>query len=118
MRFDMKDLDIQMEDSLETFYHNGEKMNGIVFSQYNSFCSLEFEVKNGVKDGIEKEYLNNETLTKLTTWKDGMEEGVCKEYFDSGKLREEMLFRKGGLISSNLYDENGQLIKHYEIDGQ
>lgn len=111
----MKDLDVQMEDSSETFSHSGEKVNGTVFSKYNSFCSLEFEVKDGVKDGVEKEY-NNQVLTKLTNWKGGMEEGICNEYFASGNLKEEMFFEKGDLIWSNVYDESGQVVKRYDVN--
>lgn len=116
MKFDMKEVEVKFENGLEIFLFNGEKINGVIFCQYNSFCSFEFEVKNGLKDGVEKEYLNNLILTKSTNYKNGMEEGESKEYFDSGNLKEEMYFEKGELIWSNVYDESEQIIERYEID--
>ena len=116
MRINMNDVDVQIENDVETFYLNNEKINGTIYCQYNSFCSFEVEVKDGVKNGVEKEYLNNEILTKTVHYKNGMEEGIGKEYDDAGKLKEEMYFEKGDLLWSKIYDENGKVTEHYESE--
>lgn len=111
----LSELEIKMIGAQpEGFFFNGEPYTGFVVWEFNNIVGMEFEVKDGLKDGLQKDFLADGTVTHETKYKNSMEDGICKEYFQDGKLKEEMYFEMGDLIWSNVYDESGKLIERYE----
>ena len=76
----------------------------------------EFEVKDGVKHGLDKEFVASGQITSVINYEEGQEEGIGKYFYESGKLKEEIYFEMGSMIWSNTYDEDGNLTDRYDIN--
>lgn len=111
--FNINDLDLKIENNIETYYLEGEKVTGKVYFETNGYYNFDFEVENGVKNGLENEFSKSGAVIKTQNYKNGMEEGEGKEFYESGKVKEELLFEKGELVSSSEFDDEGQLIDTY-----
>ena len=72
--------------------------------------NIEYETKNGKKDGFYRKYYENGQLEIETNYKNGERDGLYKEYYESGKIRSEFCYienEKYGLCKR--YYENGKL---------
>ena len=117
MRKEVTDLTVNMPDGqTEIFYFDCKPYNGTVYWDADGIVGTEFEVKNGLKDGLEQEYLAGGIVISAINYKDGQEEGIGKYFYKSGKLKEEIYFQMGEIIWSKTYDEDGKCINKYEID--
>jgi hypothetical protein len=68
--------------------------------------------KQGKKEGVHKELLENEQLVFEGAYKDGKKEGVHKKWHENGQLWTECTFKNGEAYGlSKRWDENGQLIE-------
>ena len=111
--FNIDDLDLKIENNIETYYFGEEKVTGKIYFETNSYYNFDFEAENGVRNGLEKEFSRNGAVIKTQNYKDGIEEGEGKEFYESGELKEELFFKKGELVLSNEYDQEGKLIDTY-----
>lgn len=76
----------------------------------------EYNLKEGLRDGIQKTYATNGIgggihLWKIETYKAGKLEGLRQEFYDNGKIASEMNFRNGeldGLEKKYRLDSGGQ----------
>lgn len=116
MRVEISEITVGGDSNIEIFYFNGEKFTGIIYWQVNDFVGSEFQVKNGVKDGLEKEFLANGIISSEINYEEGQEEGIGKYFYESGKLKDRIYFEMGSIVWSETYDETGNLLERDEID--
>ncbi|MCH9614918.1 MAG: hypothetical protein SP1CHLAM54_01340 [Chlamydiia bacterium] len=77
-------------DGLATYFQNG--------SRY-----LELSFKNGLKDGIERHYVDGETIVEETHWLSGAKHGPSTIYYDGMSKTE--WFYNNELVSKTKYDD-------------
>jgi antitoxin component YwqK of YwqJK toxin-antitoxin module len=116
MRMELNDFDIKLDGQDEIFYYNSQKYNGIIFENFNGNIASEFEIKNGVKNGIEKVYFENGNTENISEYKNGLLHGLTKNYYENGKLEEEAIFEFGICLSHKLYDENGNIKEEFTLN--
>lgn len=100
----------------EGYFFNGEKYTGTVYWEFDDIIGSEFEVKDGLKHGLEQEFLADGRVTSAINYEEGQEEGIGKYFYESGKLKEEIFYEQGLPIWSNTYDEDGNLTERYDIN--
>lgn len=113
---ELNDLDIELHGQVEVFYLNSNKYNGIVYEEFKGVIASEFEVFDGVKNGVEKIFFPNSIIESYSIYKNGLLHGVTKNYLETGQIQEEAYFEYGICVWSKIYDENGNLTKMLTID--
>jgi antitoxin component YwqK of YwqJK toxin-antitoxin module len=90
---------------------NGEKLDGIIYHNHpNNKLKVKFHVKNGLKEGLSKEYYNNGQLKIKTSFINGQQSGLYESYFENGQLHSKYIWQDvspDGI--SEEYYENGYL---------
>jgi len=72
--------------------------------------NAEWTYKNGKPEGLGKEYFPSGELLEEILYKDGKREGICKKYYKSGKLLAERSFKGGKLEGvTKMYYEGGKI---------
>ncbi|HET6227815.1 MAG TPA: hypothetical protein VFF27_16140 [Bacteroidia bacterium] len=105
------------------FYKNGKPLGLARFYGLDGIFYVETPYLNGLKNGIEKSYVNGK-LHKESPYVDGVENGVEKEFYESGILKSESTIVNGELTGYvKQYYPNGKLqsitpYKHYIIMGK
>jgi antitoxin component YwqK of YwqJK toxin-antitoxin module len=101
-------------------YENGQ-LHGSYVSYYNKnvFPERVWEeqkFKNGIKDGVQKNFHENGKIESLTTYKDGMKEGKCLSFHKNGAKFEEYNRVNGEIDGKYLcWYDNGQKSCEYEF---
>jgi antitoxin component YwqK of YwqJK toxin-antitoxin module len=117
MKIELNELEIELDGhQVEVFYYDSKKYNGIVFEKFDSYIASEFEVKDGLKNGIETLYYKNGVKESCSEYKNGLLDGLTKNYYETGELEEEVIFEYGICVSHKLYDKNGNIKEEKEID--
>jgi antitoxin component YwqK of YwqJK toxin-antitoxin module len=117
VRKEQATLDVQsMFGADEAFFFEGQPYTGTAYWQCNGFVGSEFEVRDGLKHGAEREFFGSGAVESLTNFEQGQEHGLGQYFYASGMLKEEIRFEIGSLIWSNTYDEAGLLTERFEID--
>lgn len=102
-----------------TNYINGE-YNGPYF-EFDAFgrMSLKASYKNNKLHGVVLKYLNGD-LAQESNYKEGVLDGVYKEYSRRGSLQKEINYKNGKLDGPfRYYDENGKVNLEYQYkDGK
>jgi antitoxin component YwqK of YwqJK toxin-antitoxin module len=85
--------------ALQDIYLFNNKSTGI-FKQYLPDGSLqnELSVKNGLINGICKNYLNGELIEECE-YKSDIKNGLCKKYYDNGNIIEYTLWKNGLMVN-------------------
>lgn len=116
---------------IETSYKNG-KLNGLR-KEYTITGQVDKETPfvDGRINGVVKEYYDTgvenimnrhstviKTIhhSKITTkyeysYSNDILNGICKDYYENGILKRETIYKKGEVVTSKTYDENGNEIK-------
>ena len=94
----------------ETGNYVKDKREGL-FIRYDEKGRIESEViyKNGLKDGVEKNYKKN-ILIKETTYSKGLKNGIEKNYDKKGKLVSQIDYKDNKIVKVTTY-KNGEIIK-------
>ena len=80
---------------------------------------LEFNVQNGLFEGVAKAYDEQGNKIIESIGKDGKLNGIAKYYDKEGKLTKKLLYKDGEIIKSYFYSENGKLVQESEFkDGK
>lgn len=66
--------------SVESYHHN--VLDGISTYFQNGCRYLEIEYRNGQKDGVERHFIDGETVVEETQWMDGQKHGPSVVFFD------------------------------------
>lgn len=107
-----------LRERLDNFFVNetlilagGEPFTGIAYEEYsNGRIDLEVRLKNGIPNGILKNYRENGLLWEKATYKDGELHGPFELYRVNGLLWEKGTKKNGELDGLyELYHENGEL---------
>jgi antitoxin component YwqK of YwqJK toxin-antitoxin module len=119
-RVELKDI-TQIQDG-DLYYYvlktplettgNKEKVNGIVFSNYNNGKTMEeYTYKEGNLYGPFKVYFPNGNIRSEGNLYGWNHEGIYKEYHVNGRLKRKTDYRNGTAWEDRCYDENGDEIK-------
>ncbi|WP_367867227.1 toxin-antitoxin system YwqK family antitoxin [Pedobacter sp. WC2423] len=97
--------------------YEGDKLTGFVFENWTDtdILKTEYEVKNGLQDGLEKCYYQDGKLESQIEYKKGREHGEARYYDENGELIEKIIFEYGIGISYEIY-ENGILSNREDIE--
>lgn len=94
-------------------YPDGRAYTGIVFEALPSgSLTAEYEVKNGLKDGIEKEYYSEGCIESITHYREGHWHGEVVYYYPEGAPKEKSVFEYGILTEEFQWDAAGNLVHH------
>jgi antitoxin component YwqK of YwqJK toxin-antitoxin module len=107
-------------------FYKGEPYSGKVFELFdNGLQKLNFEVKDGEKDGLYEEHFENTKLKSKINYKNGNPEGVFEKYFENGELKEKGTYNNNKItgeyfyvseVSSSIYNlPNGFKLYNYKI---
>lgn len=116
MRIELNEADISLEGQVEIFYYHSQKYCGSIFEMFNDYIASEFEVKDGLKNGIEKVYFNDGNIESISEYKNGLLDGVTKNYYETGELQEESFFEFGICVSHKIYSKDGRIQEEYAIN--
>lgn len=116
-RVNIEDFDkiIIRDGEVPEFYLQEQKYNGIVFEIFNDKLTSEFEVAEGIKNGLEIVYYPNGLKESESFYKNGYLDGLTKNYSEEGYLEEEAFFEKGICLWHKLYDKSGNITEEFKI---
>lgn len=69
----------------------------------SEFVRTEIQYKNGLQNGENKTYRNG-VLRAVVEMKDDAMHGYCRYFYNNGKLKEEIFFENGDLLSKDKFD--------------
>lgn len=98
-------------------YPDGSPYTGIVFEALPSgSITTEYEVKDGLKDGVEKEYYSEGQPESITHYRKGYLHGDVIYYYPDGNKKEKSVFEYGLRREVSEWDEAGTLTRHSAIN--
>ncbi len=120
---------------LQTIKYNSGKKEGLskefdkegnvitLFEYNNDFLVSREKInrkdKNGLKQGVWKEFYPNGIIKSETTYKDDLMHGYYKEYDDHGNLVVTMLYENGAIVKSKVEDEPDiEIVNKHDADGK
>ena len=91
-------------------------ITGIIIAKYDSTNNLsaEYNIKDGVSNGIQKQWYKNGQLETFFMTKNGIQNGVNKTWYENGQKQYESNFKEGktvGLVKE--WYKNGQIKYEY-----
>ena len=90
-----------------------QPVNGVV-CRYTNGDFLTLIIKNGLREGIARNYDENGRLRQETPYKNDVREGYAQIYMENGRLFGKILYRNDEAVSGNCADEraftNAELI--------
>jgi len=96
---------------------DGSRYTGIVFEALSSgYVTAEYEIKNGIKDGIEKEFYGDGSVECLAHFRQGLLHGEVTYFYGDGIPKEKSVFEYGIWLEGFEWDESGNLINHNRLD--
>ena len=96
---------------------NGEPYTGLVVETLPSgYVTAEYEVKDGLKDGLEKEFYAPDEPAQEAHYRRGLLHGDVTFYYPEGGPREKSVFAYGICLEEFQWDEAGQLIHHQVLE--
>lgn len=87
---------------------------GHVESFYNGKLEEEFDVVDGLRNGIQKEYENG-ILTEIDETRGNRASGFGVSYYPSGAFKAISITYDDNLISAYFYSEDGHNVKKFEV---
>jgi antitoxin component YwqK of YwqJK toxin-antitoxin module len=98
-------------------YHKGKLFTGIAYTEFpNGQLETEIEYKEGAVCGLDREWYQDSTLEHEYHVKNGAAHGSSKAWHPNGKPKHEALYEFGIKIYEKKWNENGQLLKVYDIE--
>lgn len=97
-----------------------EKVTGLVKTCENGKATGVWMSKNGVSDGVYRDWFENGQLYFETNWKDGKLDGVYRRWYENGQLEIESRWKDGKWDGRRLeFNENGDVeTEEYYINGK
>jgi antitoxin component YwqK of YwqJK toxin-antitoxin module len=114
-RTNAKALEGRIDQNTTIYYQNGKPYTGLVYEELQGRIDLEYEVVNGVKQGVEIEYYPNGRVQSISHYVNNVLNGLLVNYYESGIIEEKAMFEKGVCIHSTAYDEAGQITEENTI---
>ena len=92
---------------------DGTLFTGLVYEALPSgSLTAEYEVKDGLKDGVDKEYYAEGVLECLSHYRKGELHGDVVYYYPNGTMKEKSVFEYGICTEEFVWDEDGKLVHH------
>jgi len=109
-------LEDELVERNGVYYFQGEPFTGTVFDIYDEEqIKYEQEYKNGVRDGLYREWYENGQIKTETNYEDELQFGSFKKWYESGQIKEQTTLKYSTAVGSiKRWHENGQLA--YEIE--
>jgi len=105
MRVSVDDTD--MDDQQRVLY-NGEPFSGTVCETgKDDQLIAETEYRDGVQDGVSREYYPNGQLEAEEQYDFGHPQGLLRYWYPNGRLREEKVVDSGRLLQGRQWAEDG-----------
>ena len=82
---------------------------GVAFKCVDGKVELLYNYKDGMPDGLVREWYENGQVSYEINWKEGKEDGLSRGWYENGHLRYELNFKDGEPISKKEWDENGKV---------
>ncbi|HEX8660149.1 MAG TPA: hypothetical protein VF690_21575 [Hymenobacter sp.] len=108
-------LEGRIDQNVTVYYQDSKPYTGAVYEMHQGRIDLEYEVVNGVKQGIETEFYSNDNIQSVSQYAGNLLDGPRISYYENGAVEEKAMFEKGVCIRSASYDEAGQLIEEHAI---
>jgi len=117
-RTNAKALEGRIDQNVTVYYQNGKPYTGTVYEEFQGRIDLEYEVVNGIKQGLEKEYYPDGTIQSISQYVGNVLDGPLINYYESGAVEEKAMFEKGVCIQSTSYDQLGRVTEEHTISEQ
>tara|TARA_B100001057_G_scaffold484702_1_gene563188 strand:+ start:335 stop:910 length:576 start_codon:yes stop_codon:yes gene_type:complete len=107
----LEKIEIITQGSLNIHFQNQSKYSGRIYkkSSKNNLI-LEFNTKDGLYNGIYKEYFEDGILKKESNYYSGVLQGRERIFFKNGQLLEDVNYKSGNLNGvRNVYWNNGMM---------
>jgi antitoxin component YwqK of YwqJK toxin-antitoxin module len=114
-RTNAKDLEGRINQNVTVYYQNNKPYTGVVYEMLQGRIDLEYEVVNGVKEGIETAFYPDGKIQSVSQYVGNLLDGPLVSYYKNGAVEEKAMFEKGVCIRSTSYDENGQVTEEHII---
>ena len=114
-RTNVKDLDGRIDQNVTVLYENGHLYSGTVYETFQGRTDVEYEVLNGIKQGIETEYYPDGKIQSVSQYVGNVLDGPLINYYKNGAIEEKAMFEKGVCIRSVSYDEAGRITEEHSI---
>ena len=107
----LEKIDIIIEGSLNIHFQNQSKYSGRIYKKSSkNTLILEFNTKDGLYNGIYKEYFEDGILKRESNYYLGVLQGRERRFFKNGKLSEDVNYNSGNLNGvRNVYWNNGMM---------
>jgi len=94
----------------EWSYKNGILDGPSLYYSSFGYVVRERNYRSGFLDGLTREYYLNGKLKTKTMYHENKKDGLQSEYYKNGKVKYEKTYKDDDLISTNLFDEEGEPI--------
>ncbi|RZJ90227.1 MAG: hypothetical protein EOO60_09185 [Hymenobacter sp.] len=92
---------------------DGTPYTGMVYEALaHGYVTTEYEVKDGLKDGMEREFYSDGSVEHVVPYRYGLLHGEVIYYYSDGTPKEKSVFEYGILLEEFEWDEFGNLINH------
>ena len=96
---------------------DGARYTGLVFEALpGGFVTTEYELKDGIKDGVEKAFYGDGSVECLAHYRHGLLHGEVIYFHGEDVPKEKLVFAYGILLEVFEWDELGNLLSHNQLD--
>lgn len=117
-RTNAKDLEGQIDQNVTVYYQDSKPYTGSVYEELQGRVEVEYEVVEGVKQGLETECYPAGKVQSVSQYANNLLDGPLIRYYEDGTVEEKAMFEKGICVRSTSYDEAGQVLEDYIISEQ
>jgi antitoxin component YwqK of YwqJK toxin-antitoxin module len=90
---------------------------GVVLETLPSgYITTAYEVKDGLKDGVEKEFFSADEVEHVAHYRKGFLHGEVVYYYPEGGPKEKSVFEYGICLEEFQWDETGKLTHHQVLE--
>ena len=114
-RVNAKDLEGQIDQNVTVYYQHNQPYTGLVYEMVQGRIDLEYEVVNGVKQGMETTFYPDGKIQSVSQYVGNLLDGPQISYYENGAVEEKAMFEKGVCVRSTSYDEDGQVTEEHVI---
>jgi antitoxin component YwqK of YwqJK toxin-antitoxin module len=99
------------------YYLDGNPFTGVAYIPEDNadWVQCEIEMKDGLENGVKREWWEPGKLMSEATWSDGALHGKKRSWHDDGRLAEEGEYEFGIPIWEREWDEDGELVSEYQL---
>jgi antitoxin component YwqK of YwqJK toxin-antitoxin module len=107
--------DLYLEDNMR-YTFGGKVFTGIAFELYeDGSLRVEDTMVDGINEGASDQYFRSGRLQSKEQLHQRSLHGLCRYWYESGQLRAEKLYEHGVLIEDRVWNEDGKLVKDYQL---